>query len=313
MEAVRQKVAHFFGAEEEEIVLTRNTTEGINLIGSCLKLQPGDEILTTTHEHGGGENGLLYLAENQGAHIRKIALPMPAGSVDEVVKAIQQGITDRTRVVLLSHVSTITGLRMPFAQIAALTRPRNILLIADGAQAPGQIEVAVKALGVDIYASSGHKWLLAPKETGFLYLRKEIQEQIQPVFTRGSYKAYSAASGTRNVATIIGLGAALDLQQLVGVQKIEARCLELAQYCRKQLVNLPGVDIISPSIAELQTGIVSIRLEQLANRAVFEQMKEAQLIIKVLPKYNGLRFSLHFFNNEAEVDQMVAFLASLLR
>lgn len=312
MEAVRQKVADFIGAETDEIILTRNTTEGINLLGSCLDLQAGDEILTTNQEHGGGENGLFYLAETKGAVVKKVELPMPVSSAQELIDVIKNGITPRTKVVLLSHVSTITGLRMPFREIAELTRLRGILLVADGAQAPGQITVNVKELGVDLYACSGHKWLLGPKETGFLYLRKEVQDQVKPVFMRGSYHAYSAASGTRNVATIIGLGAALDFHQTIGPAKIEARCLELASYCRERLSQLKGLQIISPTDPALRTGIVSILLEEASNRSIFEKMKEANIIIKVLPKYNALRFSMHLFTSKKDVDQMVDHLEKML-
>lgn len=312
MEAVRGKVADFIGAEAEEIILTRNTTEGINLIGSCLELEPGDEILTSHHEHGGGENGLFYLAETRGAVVKKIDPPLPARSPLEIVEQVKAGLTRRTKVVMLSHVSTITGLRMPFAEIAAITRPRGILLIADGAQAPGQIQVDVAALGVDAYVSSGHKWLLGPKETGFLYLRRGVQKRIQPAFTRGSYKAYSAASGTRNVATIIGLGEALDWHRTIGVEEIEQRCLGLARYCREKVQALKGLEIISPVDPDLATGIVSAKLLEANNREVFSALKEKNVIVKVLPRYNALRFSLHLFNTEADVDRMVDALRSEL-
>ncbi len=306
MEEVRQKVADFIGAGQEEIILTRNTTEGINLIGSCLALESGDEILTTTHEHGGGENGLYYLMETQGVVIKKVDLPFPAQNSQEVLEAIRKGISDRTRVILLSHVSTITGLRMPFSDLSQLTRPRNILLIADGAQAPGQIPVNVEQLGVDVYTSSGHKWLLGPKETGFLYLRKDIQEQIQSAFTRNSYKAYSAASGTRNVASMIALGETLDWHRAIGIEQIEQRCLQLARYCEAQLENLEGLQLISPKAPELQTGIVSIQLEEaFDNRKIFEAMRKKDIIVKLLPKYNALRFSCHMFNTKADIEVMV--------
>ncbi|HKK77030.1 MAG TPA: aminotransferase class V-fold PLP-dependent enzyme [Saprospiraceae bacterium] len=313
MEAVRSQIAEFIGASEAEIILTRNTTEGINLLGTCLEVKPGDEILTTHHEHGGGENGLFYLAETQGAIVKKVDLPLPATSTRQIVDLIQAGITARTKVLMLSHVSTITGLRMPFWEIAKLTRPRGILLVADGAQAPGQLSINVEALGVDLYASSGHKWLLGPKETGFLYLRKELQERLQPVFTRGSNKAYSAASGTRNVATIIGLGAVIQLHQIIGPEKIEQRCTDLARYCRAQLSELEGIQVISPSDPELCTGIVSVSLdEKFSNRAIFQKMKEKNIIIKVLPKYNALRFSMHLFTSEMDIDKMVDHLKRLL-
>ncbi len=312
MEAVRQKVADFIGAEEEEIILTRNTTEGINLAGSCLQLKQGDEILTTNHEHGGGENGLEYLVKNKGAVIKKIEMPLPVQSPEQIIQLVRDEISSRTKVLMLSHVSTITGMRMPFKEIAAITRPRNILLIADGAQAPGQIQVNVKDLGVDLYACSGHKWILGPKETGFLYIRKEVQNQIQPVFSQGSYKSYSAASGTRNVATIIGLGETLDWQQTIGTEKIETRCLSLAQYCAKQLKEMEGFKIISPSDPSMATGMLSILLDQAENKVIYEKMKEQNIIIKLLPKYNAFRFSFHMFNTKADVDKMVSALKLLL-
>jgi selenocysteine lyase/cysteine desulfurase len=312
MEAVREKVARFINSETEEIILTRNTTEGINLIGSCLDLKPGDEILTTDHEHGGGENGLFYLQETRGAVVKKITMPLPAQSPQQMIDLVREGLTDRTRVVMLSHLSTITGLRMPFAEIAEITRPRGILLIADGAQAPGQVRVDVEALGVDAYAASGHKWLLGPKETGFLYLRKEVQEMIKPAFMRGSKKAYSAASGTRNVATIIGLGEALDWHQTIGIDKIEARCLELADYCRTELAKLAGLNMISPSHPELRTGMVSVQLTQANNREVFTALREKNMIVKVLPKFNALRFSMHLFNSQSDIDTLVDYLSAIL-
>ena len=184
MEEVREKVARFIGTDKANIILTRNTTEGINLVGSCLDLKPGDEILITNNEHGGGECGLIYLAKRTGANIKKIEMPLPVQDKEQLIDLIRSNITSKTKVLLLSHVTTLTGLRMPWKEITEFTRSRGILSIADGAQAPGMLKVDVQYLGIDIYASSGHKWLLGPKETGFLYLRPAIQERIKPVFTQ---------------------------------------------------------------------------------------------------------------------------------
>lgn len=308
MEAVRQKVADFIHANVDEVILTRNTTEGLNLIGANLKLKPGDEILTTTHEHGGGENGLQFLAKQSGAKLRKMQLPMPISSKDELMGLIQKEINPKTKVLLLSHINTITGLKMPFEEISSITRPKGIFLIADGAQAIGMVNVNVKELGVDAYSTSGHKWLMGPKETGFLYIRKEAQERIQDVFTQSNYAAYSASSGTRNVATIIGLGEIIDWHQMIGKDKIEQRCRSLAQYCRKKLEETNDHKIISPSAEELNAGIVSINLNQGTNRAIFEKMRSQDIVVKLLPKYNALRFSTHIFNSKEEIDRMVEML-----
>ncbi len=149
MEMVRAKIGEFINAPTEDIILTRNTTEGLSLIGQSLHLEPGDEILTTTREHGGGEVGFEFMANRDGATIRKIELPMPASSVTQIVESIKSALTEKTKILLLSHVNTLTGMKMPFEKISAITKARNICLIADGAQAPGLINAALEKLAVE--------------------------------------------------------------------------------------------------------------------------------------------------------------------
>lgn len=305
MELVRKKVADFIHADVEDVILTRNTTEGLNLIAQSLDLRKDDEILTTTLEHGGGEVGLEFLVKTKGAVLKKMELPMPAKSVDEIVKTIDKNITSKTKVVMLSHVNTVTGMLMPFAEISKITKSKGIYLIADGAQAPGLTKVDVKALGVDAYSASGHKWLMGPKETGFLYLGKSFQEKAQPVFTSSGFATYTASSGTRNVATIIGLGVALDWHVSIGLEKIEQRCLEMRAYCLSELKKLKGLKIISPEAKELSTGIVSFSLDTVKNADVFNKLKEQDIIVKLLTQHNAIRISCHLFVSRKDIDTFI--------
>ena len=312
MEGVREKVAVLIRANKEDIVLTRNTTEGLSLISQSLKLKKGEEILTTTHEHGGGEVGLEYMAAKQGAVIKKIQIPTPANSKEEVIETVVASITSKTKVVMLSHVNTLTGLRMPFEEIAKITKPKGIILIADGAQAPGLIDIDVKAMGVDAYAASGHKWMMGPKETGFVYWSKSLQEKISPVFTSSGFSSYSASSGTRNVAVIAGLGVAIDWLNLIGIHQIEKRCLEIRNHCLSRLKELKGITIISPEVDSLSTGIVSFVLEKGENKTVASELGKQNIIVKVLPKYNGIRISCHMFVSKADIDQFINALLVLI-
>jgi len=312
MELVRKKVADFIHADVEEVIVTRNTTEGLNLIAQSLDLKKDDEILTTTLEHGGGEVGLEFLVKTKGAVLKKMELPMPAKSAEEIVKAIEKNITPKTKVLMLSHVNTVTGMLMPFTEIAKLTKPKGIYLIADGAQAPGQTKVDVKALGVDAYSASGHKWLMGPKETGFLYLSKSFQEKVKPVFTSSGFATYTASSGTRNVATIIGLGVALDWHSSIGLDKIEQRCLELRAYCLGELKKLKGLKIISPEAKELSTGIVSFSLDTAKNTDVFNKLKEQDIIVKLLSQHNAIRISCHLFVSKQDLDKFLIALRTLV-
>ena len=312
MELVRKKVADFIHADVEEIVLTRNTTEGLNLIAQSLQLNEGDEIITTTQEHDGGEVGLEFLVQTKGATLKKIELPIPGNSVEEIVNTIRQSITSKTKLVMLSHVNTITGLLMPFVEIAKITQPKGIYLIADGAQAPGLTKVDVKALGVDAYAASGHKWLMGPKETGFLYVKKEFQANVKPVFMASGFSVYSASSGTRNVATIIGLGLAINYHTSIGTDKIQQRTLQVRNYCLAELKKIKGLKVISPEARSLSTGIVSFSLDSVKNEDVFNKLNDQDIIVKLLTQHNGIRISCHLFVSKEDIDKFIKALKLLL-
>lgn len=312
METIRKKVAAFIHADVNETILTRNTTEGLNLIAQSIDLNEGDEIITTNLEHGGLEVGLDFLKQTRGVVVKKIELPLPGNSAEEIVNTFKKNIGPNTKMLLLSHVNTITGLLMPFTAISKITKPKGIYLIADGAQAPGLVKINVKELGVDAYATSGHKWVLGPKETGLLYLRKEFQEKVKPIFTFSGFTTYSASSGTRNVANILGLGAALDWHTQIGVEKIQERTLQLRNYCLAELKKIKGIKIISPEARSLSTGIVSFSLLTAKNNEVADALKKEDIIVKVLPQLNAIRISCHCFISKQEIDVLIKEAKKLL-
>ena len=284
--------------------------------GLSALLKPGDEVLTTNHEHPGGSVCWDYLAKHHGVRIVTIAMPAPVKDKGQVLELVAKHITPRTRVCSFSHVETITGLRMPLAEIAALTRPREIFLVCDGAQAPGMLQVDVKALGVDTYASSSHKWMLAPKGSGLLYIRKEVQDRIQPLVLSTGYQAYTSASGTRNVCQILGHGLAMDFHNAIGRDRVEARCRALSDHLRRRLLENPALKLLTPTHDELSSGMVTFSLLRGKNDQVYERLHaDHDILVKVVPKaeYNALRFSTHVFNLEDELDRTAEVLKSLLR
>jgi selenocysteine lyase/cysteine desulfurase len=200
METVRARAAEFIGADLEEVAITRNTTEGMNAVASGLDLEPGDQVLTTNHEHGGGMVCWQHLRRHRGIEMVYLPMPRTVESSQQIADLVTAHLTPRTRVCSFSHVDTIMGVRMPLAEIAAITRPRDIVLVCDGAQAPGMLDVDVRSLGVDTYAFSGHRWMLRPKRSGLLYVRREVQHRVHPVLLHSASGAYTAPGGTRNVA-----------------------------------------------------------------------------------------------------------------
>jgi selenocysteine lyase/cysteine desulfurase len=327
MEQVRLRAAAFLGAEPDEVALTRNTTEGMNAVAEGLDLGPGDRVLTSNHEHGGGMVCWQHLRQRRGIAIDYFELPRRVRRVEQVVELVTHHVTPDTRVVSLSHVDTICGVRLPMAALAAELRDRGVLLACDGAQAPGQVGVDVKALGVDSYACSGHKWLLAPKGTGLLYVRREAQERIRPGLLYSGYTAYTASSGTRDLAGIVGLAAALDFQQAVGRERIVARCRELAQRIRRRLEDLGGLVVLTPEASELSGAIVTAAVRRGdAGDLVTRMDREHRVVLKraqstyayctdedlPVESYNAIRFSPHVFNDETEIDRAVGALGALL-
>lgn len=312
MEMVRSKLADFIHATQEEVLLTRNTTEGLGLIAQSFNFKPKDEILTTTQEHDGALVGMEFAAKNKGVIVKKVNLPMPSQNKQQVIDLVESHITSKTKAIVLSHINTMTGMVMPFTEIAEITRSKGILLVADGAQAPGLIKVDVAKLGVDAYAASGHKWLLGPKETGFLYLNKRLQPEIQGLFNYSGFASYSASSGTRNVATIIGLGAAIDFLNEIGVDRIQNRCLEIRNYCFDELKKLQGLRINSPEDKALSCGIVSFALLKASNKDVYAKLKEKDIIVKLLSSDNSIRISCHMFVSKEDIDKFIGALKHMI-
>ncbi len=311
MESVRKLVGDFINAEPSQVLLTRNTTEGLGLVCQSLPLQAGDEIVTTTLEHGGGEVGLDYLVKAKGARLIKLELPLPPSSPEQIVELVEKALTPRTKLLMLSHVNTITGVCMPLKQISAIASARGIYLLVDGAQAPGLVPVDVTSMGADAYASSGHKWLLGPKETGFLYLKKGFPGPVPPFFAFYGSEAYTQSSGTRNVASFIGLGKSLGWHRQLGINESAAYCTELGRYCADRLKGVPSLRLLSAEHQALRTGIVSFMMPNRTNTDVYTRLKERNIIIKVLPQHNANRISCHVFVSREDIDQFVKALTTL--
>ncbi|MCC7261793.1 MAG: aminotransferase class V-fold PLP-dependent enzyme [Candidatus Latescibacteria bacterium] len=325
------KAKGFLNGWNGDILFTRNTTEGMNLVATGLQLKAGDEILTTDHEHPGGIYGWLHLAQQQGVRVRQLHLPTPVTSKAQILQLVEDSITPQTRVCSFSHVNTTTGLLMPLADIAALTAPKGILLVCDGAQAPGMLDVSVTALKVDAYASSSHKWMLAPKGCGLLYVRKAVQDRIRPISAfaengGSQYGPYTGATGTRNVPQLLAHGDAMDFHTLFGKPRVEARLRQLCTYLRQRLVAIPHLVPLTPEVPELSSAMVAYRVQGSTPTYIYGELAKRRIIVKhasfnwVLPgntdlpreTVETLRFSTHLFNDEAQIDQLVEAIAEIL-
>ena len=335
-DAVRMTAAEFIGADLGEVTLTRNTTEGMNMIATGLHLKPGDEVLTTNHEHAGGMICWQYLAKFHGVKMRYMEIPNPVRDKTQILELVEKNITRRTRACSFSHIDTMTGMQMPIAEIAAITRRKDIVLVCDGAQAPGMLDVDVKALGVDAYASSSHKWILAPKGSGLLYIRKEMQERIRPInvfnpIGADDFAIYSASSGAWNVPHNIAHGVAMDFHNAIGRTRVEMRCRELSWLVREHLRKIPALTLMTPEQKELSSGMVTFEIDPAVKTAaeVYSTfrtehniaLKQGLTVYPYVPQEhvkgphanpNAIRISTHIFNDENEVERMAGIMRDML-
>ena len=314
-EAVRGQVAALLHAQTAEIALTRNVTDGINIVLHGLDWQAGDEVILTDHEHPSGTVPWLALAERAGVQLRWLEL---VDDADEIVARFERLLGPRTRLAQLSHVSCLTGLRLPIERLCALARQAGVLTLVDGAHAEGQFAVDVAALGCDFYAACGHKWLLGPQGVGMLFVREDLVEVLRPMWlgwdvaqpfdrVNRSYQLQSTAArfeqSTRAWPLYLAFGKAVEHIEGVGLAAIESRVHALRRQFIADLDAIPGVTVLSPVDPRLGTGLVTVRMAgwpfDLLQQRLWE---EHRIITNVIREFDALRFSLAFFTSQAELD-----------
>lgn len=181
MEAARAELATFVGADAQDLVFVPNATAGVNAVVRSLDLDKHDELLVTSHEYEASRNALEFVADVAGAKIVRVDIPFPIASADEVFELVIERVTDRTRLLLIDHVTSATALIFPIARIIAELNARGIDTLVDGAHAPGMLPLDLRTLGAAYYTANLHKWVCAPKGAAFLYVRRERQYGIRPV------------------------------------------------------------------------------------------------------------------------------------
>lgn len=321
-ETARKNVARLLNAEPSEIALTDNTGEGLNIIIHGLNWNAGDEVITTNHEHISALAPLYLLRERHGVVIRFADLGPVADHPAR--EAIAQQITDRTRLIVLSHVTWTTGALIDVQAVAALGRERGIPMLVDGAQSAGAIPIDVKDLGVDFYAIPMQKWLCGPDGTGGLYVRRESMAYVTPTHV-GYFSikheedvefalhdfAQRFELGGRQTASLAGQGDGFQwLYEAVGMDWIYNRISSLNSYTCNALKTIPGLTLLTPVPGA--SGLVAFTLEGPTTEDVVKQLnKNYNILIRNIHTMNSLRVSTGFYNTEEEIDSLVKALQEI--
>ena len=309
------------GAPPETLAITRNTTEGMNVVARGLDFSAGDEIVATTHEHIGGICCWELIAKRYGLTLKRFDPPLDPDDEDALVDAWLAATTPRTKVWSIAQVIFSTGMIQPVRRLCVEAKKRGIVTVIDGAHPPGMLRVDLTDLGCDFYASSPHKWLLAPKGTGFLYVSPAWIDRLWPLVASGGWDDFTIKGlrfdhvGTRNDSLVYGLQAALDFHDQIGAERIERRVRGMATDLDARLRAIPGITVKSPSGAEFRSALVSFVVPgKKAEEVIAALWKMGPVRVRHVAEYDYhyIRLSTHIYNSPTEVETVAGYLAEIV-
>lgn len=322
-EQVRMKLANFINASPEEVVISHNTTEGLNFVVSGLDMKEGDEVIISNMEHPGSINPWQLKEKRHGIVIKQVPFGLPPKSVTEVVETIAGAITPRTKIISIGHTVYVSGLISPIKELSRLAHEKGILIQADSAHGIGMLDLNMKELGVDFFASSPYKWLGAPTGVGLFYVRKEAQDKLWPTIVTGGWDTYKNARkyGTHGQdadALVLALGEALDFQNAIGRKRIERRIKALAGYLKQELRKMPGVRVHTPEDPYLSGGLTAFALDGVDPAKVVDYVREKyNLVVRTIgSKETGtyaVRVSTPIYISYKEVDLLLEGVKDLIK
>jgi isopenicillin-N epimerase len=323
--AARARLADFLGADRDEIVFVTNATGGLNVVARSLKLNPGDEVLTTDHEYGAMDRMWRFLCAQQGAKYVRQPLPLPLDDPAEVVEAVWSGVTDRTRVLFLSHITSPSALVLPVETLIARARQRGILTMIDGAHVPGQIDCDLHALGADFWSGNCHKWLMAPKGAAALYVRREVQHLVEPLIVSWGFESDHPGpsrfideqewTGTRDFSPWLAVPAALDFFEEHDWPTVRQSCRALLLGARKQLLDLLGLPALCPPDPWLAQMAALPLPESVDPEELGRALRQDYAVEIPVTEFAGrfwLRVSIQGYNNREDVTRLVTAMQDLI-
>lgn len=323
----REALGRYLNVAADDMVYVPNATFGVNVVARSLRLGPGDEVLATDHEYGACENAWLYMSRERGFQYIRRPIPLPLPDEAEFVEHFFAAVTPRTKVIFLSHITSPTAVRFPVEAVCARAREAGILTLIDGAHAPGQIPLDLNVVGADFYTGNCHKWLCAPKGSGFLYVRPERQALIRPLivgwgwgeertFTYGTdFLDYIQYPGTNDYASYLAVPAAIAFQARHNWADVRARCHDLAAEGIGRINALTGLPSLYPPPSDSFGQMAAAVLPPIADLPAFKQRLYDEYLVEIpCVQWNGrqfIRISIQGYNSAADVDGLLAALESM--
>ena len=319
LDEARSALASYLGASAESVVYLPNVTTALNVVARSLPLEADDEILTADHEYGALERTWTFVVEHLGAKLKIQSLPKTFVDPDEVVEAVWAGVTPKTKVLFLSHITSPTAVRLPIEPLIARAREAGIWTVIDGAHAPGQIDLDLPALGVDFYGGNCHKWLCSPKGAGFLYARPEVQHLIEPLVISWGWRPRDPWStefvdaiqrqATHDISAYLSVPAAIDYLRAHDWPSVRAECHELVRMARFGMAELTGVEPLVADDPRWFSQMAVLPLPAPVDAVALKTRLYDELRIELPFSHWGetpcLRVSVQGYNTRADIERLL--------
>ncbi len=312
-----EKLASYLGVSQDEIGITRNTSESNNIIVNGFDFKAGDEILLWDQNHPSNNVAWEQRAKRLGFTVKKISLPASPQSIADLIQPFEKAITPKTRMISFSHISNVSGIALPAKELCALARSKKILSMVDGAQSFGFIDLNLRDLGCDFYSGSTHKWLMGPLENGAVYIRKESMDRLWPLIISAGWNETQTTVderycivGQRNESTPAAVPEIMDYHSLIGKLNIEKRVRGLNSYLKEQLrTKVPQATFITPIAPELSGGITIFTIPGKNSQDIYQSLYAKYGIAGAATM--GVRLSPNIYNTKDDINKAVDAIRAL--
>jgi selenocysteine lyase/cysteine desulfurase len=320
IEMVRSRIAGDFGVDPEEIAITRNASESLEIVQLGMDLKAGDEVLTTDQDYPRMITTWQQRVRRDGIVLKQVSFPVPPPSLDALYDLFERNITSKTKVIHLCQITNLTGQIFPVKRICEMARMRGIEVIVDGAHAYAQFPFKQADLGCDYYGTSLHKWLLAPIGTGFLYVKREKIEKIWPMMaapeTMNANIRKFEEIGTHPAANHNAISEALTFHQTIGADRKAARLRYLRSLWTSRVGELPGVKILTSPDPAQSCGIVLVSVKGKAAPKVSDELLDKYRVFTVpivRPDFEGIRVTPNIYTTVREVEMFASAMEKVAR
>ena len=325
------KLGAFLSVPRTSLALTRNVTEGANMVLMSFPLRKRDEVICTNHEHAGTAIPLIYRSQRDGFKLTVAPIDI---STQKTTENILNAITKRTKLICIPHMPCTNGQVLEVKKLCAEAKKRGIYTFIDGAHPPGMLNFTISELDCDFYSGCGHKWMLGPKGTGFVYVRSGLEKMLPPIFVgAGSYGHFELSTenqvigkkvkgingyfyGSHNAALFYGLASSIDFLNTIGMERVEHRVKQLSYQMKTALKDeFNNISFLCPETSENRSGVVCFKFLNKDSKELFSKLMQKKVRTRHIYEGNldALRVSNHIYNNENDLDRLIDSLKLFVR